>query len=390
MMKILHIGKYAPPFFGGIENFMMDLSETCVEQGHQVAAIVHHHQFGGRFEQTQINGMSIYRVPTFGKLMFAPVSPLFGFYLNRVIDDFKPDILHLHLPNTSAFFALTLARAKALPWVVHWHSDVLGDNSPWFLKSFYPAYRIFESMVLRRADKVIATSTPYLTSSITLKPYQDKCQVISLGIKAAPPFEAAQRDLGIAGQTRPLQLLVVGRLTYYKGHKYLIEAIGQLKQQGLHNIQLNIVGDGELKAALAKQIAQLGLSGQVKLLGKVSYQSLQQQFATADCLCLPSIERTEAFGVVLMEAAAVGLPAIVTDVPGSGMSWVVQQAETGLVVKTADVSSLMVAIAGLCDKPQQLQSLGVAALKRFEQHFKIKAVAQTTVSLYLQIRSTKA
>ncbi len=387
-MKILHLGKYAPPFFGGIENFMMDLGEAGVNDGHEVAAIVHHHQFGGQFEREVINGMTIYRVPTYGKLMFAPVSPAFGVYLNKVIDQFKPDILHLHLPNTSAFFALAFSRAKTLPWVVHWHSDVLGDNSPWFLKVFYPAYRVFESAVLKRASAVIATSTPYLASSQPLQRFKAKCEVISLGIKA--PSGSHNKALQIPpSEARPLQLLMVGRLTYYKGHKDLIAALALLKQRGVNHIQLNIVGTGEQQAAIERQIRQLDLAAQITLLGKVSFAALQQQLQSADCLCLPSIERTEAFGVVLMEAAAYGLPAIVTDVPGSGMSWVVRHQQTGLVVKRNDAQSLAQAIEGLCTEPQQLGRYGSAALVRFEQHFQISAIAEQTQLLYQKVLNQK-
>jgi glycosyltransferase involved in cell wall biosynthesis len=383
-MKILHLGKYGPPFFGGIENFMMDLGEACVEQGHEVAAIVHHHQFGGAFEQVQINGMTLYRVPTYSKLMFAPVSPTFGYYLNRVIKAFKPDILHLHLPNTSAFFALALARAKPIPWVVHWHSDVLGDDSPWFLKTFYPLYRPFESAVLKRACKVIATSEPYLASSIALQALGKsatgaKCAVIGLGSKAlAGEPKTAEKTQ----HCRPLKLLIVGRLTYYKGHRYLLEALGLLKTQGLTDINLSIVGSGELKSSLEQQIERLGLTAQVTLLGKLSDEALAQQFNSSDCFCLPSTERTEAFGVVLMEAAAHGLPAMVSDVPGSGMSWVVQDGITGLVVKRCDGQAWADAIKRLYQQPQQLNYFAEAALARFNQHFQISNVATQTISLY--------
>ncbi|MCJ8270666.1 MAG: glycosyltransferase, partial [Psychrosphaera sp.] len=336
-MKVLHIGKYSPPFFGGIENFMMDLGQACDAQNVKSAAIVHHHQSGQKFDKREIDGFTVYRVPCYGQLMFAPVSPAFGFYLNKVIDEFKPDILHFHLPNTSAFFALFSAKARALKWVVHWHSDVLGDDSPWFLRGFYPFYRPLESWLLKRAKKVIATSAPYLHSSMALKKITNKCQVIELGIK---PRQGPAAQARLRHEDQPLQLLVVGRLTYYKGHRFLIDALLLLKRQGLTNIRLNIVGGGELYKQLQQHVEQLGLCSQVLLHGKVSFDELQSQFEQADCVCLASIERTEAFGVVFMEAASFAVPAIVTDVPGSGMSWAVQHGQTGLVVHRSDAQAL--------------------------------------------------
>ena len=376
-MKVLHLGKYAPPFFGGIENFMMDLGHGCVEQGLEVAAIVHHHDSKAPFEQTVIDGVTIYRVPCYGRLMFAPVSPSFGIHLNKIIEEFAPDVLHIHMPNTSAFFALWSSKAKLIPWVVHWHSDVMGDDSPWFLRTFYPLYQPFEQAILQRAKKVIVTSPPYLQTSRPLQRFMDKSQVISLGLRKT--HDAQMSDSEHEG---PLQLLMVGRLTYYKGHSIAIEALNLLKQQGLADIKLTIVGSGEQLQAIESLIAKHKLEAQVSLLGRVDEQGLHDAFTEADCLCLPSIERTEAFGVVLMEAASYGVPAIVSDVPGSGMSWVVQHDKTGFVVRRGNADALALAIKTLSQQPKRRKAFGLAALERFEQHFQIERVVEATTEVY--------
>lgn len=377
-MRVLHIGKFGPPFVGGIENFMMDLAQSCKQQGMDVGAIVHHHQGRNRpFEKLDIDGVTLYRVPCYGQLMFAPISPLFGYYLKRAIQEFKPDVLHIHMPNTAAFFALSLSCARQLPWVIHWHSDVIGDDSPWFLRTFYPFYRVFETQVLKRCQKVIVTSKPYFHVSRALQAFEEKCKVIALGIN---PPQVFSRD-SIAEHSQ-LRILMVGRMTYYKGHKVLIEAMSLLKAQGLTKVKLIVVGDGELRPAIEKQIFSLGLENQIELLGKLDDDSLRAEFIAADCLCLPSIERTEAYGVVLMEAASYALPAIVTDVPGSGMSWVVQDHVTGLVVKRNNPDALALGIKTLAQQPAKRTSFAMAARTRFEQHFNIDQVAQSTKSLY--------
>lgn len=376
-MRILHLGKYCPPFFGGIENVMMDLAQQCIEESAEVAAICHHHQKGLKFDTTVVRGVTLYRVPTYGQLMFAPVAPLFGHYLNKVIDEFKPDVLHIHMPNTSAFFALMSAKAKKLKWVIHWHSDVLGDDSPWFLKLFYPAYGVFESLIMKRADKVIATSPPYLEISPVLQRFKDKTQVIPLGLKALPSVDKVPSKAA-------LQLLMVGRLTFYKGHQYVIEALSILKQQGLHDIQLNIVGTGEHQQRIAQQIERLDLSEQVKMLGNVDYLDLLVQLKSADLLLLPSLERTEAFGVVLMEAACYGVPAIVSNVPGSGMSFVVENQHSGLVVERKSPQALAQGIIELYNDRDKLEQMALNAKQRFEQNFAIDKIAKRTMDLYRQ------
>ena len=351
---------------------MMDLGNACAQADHKVAAIVHHHESGAKFEQVDIDGVSIYRVPCHGQLMFAPVSPTFGYWLNRVIDEFKPDVLHIHMPNTSAFFALFSAKAKKIPWVVHWHSDVLGDDSPWFLKTFYPLYQPFERAVMNRAASIIATSPPYLAVQPGV------CGAIQILLKWWLLAFVHAPSLSMLKPHQGLQLLIVGRLTYYKGHRFLIDAMNKVPD----SVKLNIVGDGELRQSLNEQIERLGLGERVKLLGKVSQDELARQFAGADCVCLPSIERTEAFGVVLMEAAACSVPAIVSDVPGSGMGWVVQHEQTGLVVERSNADALAEAITQLSQSPQTLQQYAVNARARFESEFQIARVAGQTLKIY--------
>ena len=68
----------------------------------------------------------------------------------------------------------------------------------------------------------------------------------------------------------------------------------------------------------------MGLNDRVRFLGSVSESKIRSLFSTCDCLCLPSIERTEAFGLVLLEAMAFGKPVVASDIPGSGVGWVVK------------------------------------------------------------------
>ena len=76
------------------------------------------------------DGACIYRAPSYGRLLYAPVSPAFPFWLARAIREFQPDLLHLHLPNTSAFGALLVPAARRLPWVIHWHADMVSSERP--------------------------------------------------------------------------------------------------------------------------------------------------------------------------------------------------------------------------------------------------------------------
>ncbi|WP_353571776.1 glycosyltransferase [Candidatus Albibeggiatoa sp. nov. BB20] len=385
-MRILHVGKYYPPFAGGIENFLTDLIQAQVAQNLQVAAIVHDHEihwqrfFVSIQAETQTNPL-IYRTPSYGRLLYAPISPQFLFWINRIIKQYQPDVLHFHLPNTSALWALMLPAARRIPWVLHWHSDVVSniDNR---VAIAYRAYRPFEQAILRQAKAVIATSQPYLDSSSALQEWRQKSCVIPLGLAAQRlPEPTPEALIWAQQQWQPdlQRILHIGRLTYYKGQKILIQALRDCPQA-----QLLIVGKGELQAELNQFIQQHHLQNRVKLLGFCDNQQLQALLSTCDSFCLPSLERTEAFGVVLMEAMRYAKPVIASQVAGSGMTWVVDDKKTGLLVKPNDVASLSQAIQQLADKNQR-QQYGQAGYKKFAQQFDIEQVSQQTTPLYTRI-----
>lgn len=388
-MRILHIGKYYPPFAGGIENFLTDLIQAQVSQGLQVAALVHDHDiqwqrfFASVQPETQTNPL-IYRVPSYGRLLYAPISPQFLFWTQRVIKAYQPDVLHFHLPNTSTLWALMLPAARRIPWVLHWHSDVVSsiDNR---VAMAYRAYRPFEQAMLRQAQAVIATSPPYLSSSMALQDWQQKSRVIPLGIavqRLPEPTETALTWAQQKWQPKLQRILHIGRLTYYKGQKVLIEALQRSPQA-----QLLIVGKGELQTELAQLIQQHQLQSRVKLLGFCDNEQLHALLSSCDVFCLPSLERTEAFGVVLMEAMRYAKPVIASQVEGSGMGWVVDAEKTGLLVKPNDVDSLVHVIQQLVDT-SRCQQYGQAGYQKFKQQFDIEQVSQANTQLYHDVLSS--
>lgn len=383
-MRILHLGKYYPPFAGGMENFLADLIPAQISQGHQVAAIVHDHQatWARGFSKVQSDPTyqyPLYRVPSYGRILYAPISPHFPFWLKHCIQHFQPNILHLHLPNTSAFSALLWAEARRIPWVIHWHSDVVSQIDR-RLSLAYPLYRPWEQKLLKQAAAIIISSPPYLETSTALKKWHSKCHIIPLGIDRRrlplPSFQALNWTQQ-HWQPHRFRLLQVGRLTYYKGQAVLLEALRQVD-----NIHTLIVGQGEQYEHLAAMINRYHLEQKVELLGYCSNEQMIGLFATSDCFCLPSLERTEAFGVVLLEAMRYGKAVIASDIPGSGVGWVVQNQHTGILVPPQNPTALAQAIQELQRDREKMTHFGQAGQQRFEQLFDIEKVAIRTTELY--------
>lgn len=383
-MQILHIGKYYPPFFGGIECFMGDLLPALLSVGITPTALVHAHNWqpSGRAGTSTIADITVIRAPSWGRLVYAPISPLFFLSLRQAILDFKPNILHLHLPNTSAFWVLQEPLAQKIPWIIHWHSDI-ASNMNRRLSLAYPLYKPFEQRLLSRAAAIIVTSPPYMHSSITLAPWLNKCYMIPLGLNLArletPDFLIQQTTKALWADEK-FRVLTIGRLTYYKGHETLIRAIAATP-----NTQLILVGEGEQRRYLEKLIRKLNLISRVHLLGHLSTPILQGLLASCDCFCLPSIERTEAFGLVLLEAMNYGRAIISSDVPGAGMSWIIEQNKTGLLAPPGNITTWSQALQTLANDKKLRQHLGIAGKLRLKEHFTIAPIANQIVNLYKKI-----
>ena len=389
-MRVLHIGKFYPPFAGGMENFLADLLPALQRQGVTAAALVHDAPSSSPSpsgDEGGQKGVCIYRAPCHGRLLYAPVSPAFPFWLARAIREFQPDLLHLHLPNTSAFWAFLVPAARRLPWVIHWHADVVASTIDRRLALAYRLYRPFEQRLLAASRAVIATSPPYLNASAALAPWRARCHVIPLGLDPAripdPNPAARERAEALWGQTG-FRILAIGRLTYYKGHDILIQAAVDLPDS-----RILIVGTGEHRQRLAALIQSLNLHDRVRLPGFQPEADLNALLASCDALCLPSLERTEAFGLVLLEAMRFGKPVIVSDIPGSGPGWVVNQAGHGLCVPLGDADALAAALRTLQHNPAQQTALGQAGLAALREQFGIGPVASAITDLYRRLMSDK-
>jgi len=389
-VRILHIGKYYQPFSGGIENFMKALMEESVSQGHQVAAIVHDHTGGELSDFEVCSNVDIYRAKSLGQFLYAPIAPSIPSLIRRVILSYQPDILHLHMPNLTVFFLLLMSVAKKIPWVVHWHSDVEFNKDQFVPRLAYTLfYSKLESKVLKAAKRIIVTSPPYLETSKALLPFVEKCSVIPLGLAPDEKKENGGEkqkvpDAHDADKVGVIKLLTVGRLSYYKGHKTLLAALSQISQVANH-FQLDIVGTGECESLLLAQIKDLRLDKCVRLRGYISDEKIDQYFHNCDIFCLPSINRSEAFGLVLLEAFRAGKPCLVSNVTGSGMNWVVGDGVEGWHFKQENVESLIEMLSYLASHPKTISELGDNARKRYNMVFKIDQIYRLIDQEYLLV-----
>lgn len=380
-VRALHLGKYYPPHHGGIETYLRDLlvalgqlGTKCTALAHSSGHSLHSTEDANSHEKEQPR---IIRAAVWATLLFAPLSPAFPFQLAKLIEEEQPDLLHIHLPNLSAFWALLLPSARKLPWVVHWHADVPISEHNMMLSLVYRLlYRPLEQRLLQRAAVIVSSSPPYLESSPALQPFRNKATVVPLGLRAPARLTTNKSPT----ESGPLRLVAIGRLTYYKGFAVLLRALDKCP-----DATLDLIGEGSERASLEHLARARGIEHRVKLHGALPDQKMLELLANADALCLPSIERTEAFGMVLLEAMALGKACIATAVPGTGMAWVVKDEETGLIVPPNDGAAMAEALSRLAADRSLAHSLGCAGKARFEDNFRIERSAVGIMRLYQQI-----
>jgi len=204
--------------------------------------------------------------------------------------------------------------------------------------------------------------------------------VIPLGLNPERiPFPAAAALTQAAHRwgNASFKVLAVGRLTYYKGHETLIDAVA-----GIPKARLIIVGTGERRLRLENLLKTLRLQDRITLTDFLPEAELHALLATGDVLCLPSLERTEAFGMVLLEAMRFQKPVVASDIPGSGVGWVVRQGRHGLLIPPNDPDVLARALRELAESPQRRAEQGQAGRLALQAIFDIKQVAQQTQSVY--------
>ncbi len=325
-MHVVHIYKDYAPVLGGIEGHLHTLSVGQVKRGLCVSVVVCQPRMFQLPEVEVMQGVHVYRLPRSVDV----ASAAFSWQHASIVRQLRPDILHLQMPWPPGDVVSVLN--PTIPLVISYQSDIIRQK---FARMMYAP---FLRHTLDRSKAIITTSPAYAQTSPWLKPVSSKVHVVPLGIHPRLPADSTQMAIWRTRLPFPF-LLWVGRMRYYKGLQYLIEALQQLPAE----IRLVLVGDGPLQRQLAIQVEHAGIAGRVMWLGDCSDADIAALHALARIFVFPSHVRAEAFGLSLLEALAAGVPAISCEL-GTGTSFVNQHRRTGLVVPPANPHALAHAI----------------------------------------------
>lgn len=356
-MHILHLGKYYAPYRGGMETVLQALTEGLLDEGCDVTVVASAEGPRTTFETVTGPGSGregrLCRVARLGLLNSQPLNPGLIGAVRREIAHGRPDVIHVHLPNPlAAAVCLGLRRDPSVARVrlaVWYHADITRQRL---------GGRLVAPLVgacLREAHGICVSSGALRDSSPPLAPWKDKVAVIPFGIAPRPWLEVEARRDG--------PLLFVGRLVAYKGVAVLLDALAKVPAAAL-----DVVGDGPLESELRGRAESLGLGGRVRFLGPMDGAEIALLLARARALVLPSVDRSEAFGLVQLEAMAAGVAVVCTDLP-TGVREVGLPGRTCLLAAPGDAVSLSTALGAVWGDAALAARLGEAGRRRFLEHF---------------------
>jgi len=364
--RVLHVGKYYPPVAGGIENHVHSLV-TALSGRYAVTALVFNTE--RRTVEEPMEGVRVVRVGTLGRVFSTEMAPSFFSWFMRLRD---ADLIHLHTPNPVGEIAC-LAAPRGARLVITYHSDVVRQRLLGRLNRFV-LHRL-----MKRADRIIAFTRRYMETSPVISHYADKCAIIPHGIDLTEYDSSDRIEARVAAlraEHGPRTVLFVGRLVYYKGVDVLLRALARVP-----DVNLLVAGDGPTRVGLVALARELGVTDRARFLGRVSHEEKVACYRASDLLVLPATHRSEAFGLVQLEAQACGIPVITTDID-SGVPFVTHHGETGLVIPPRDPEALAAAMKGLLGDEELRKRYGAAGRRRVERLFSREVMTRDCLELY--------
>lgn len=371
-MKVLHFFKtYWPDTFGGVERTIHAIAQSTGSHGIETEVLSL-----SRTPDEATRRLDEH-IATKARLDFELASTGFSrdvFRKFRALAG-KADLIHYHFP-WPLMDVVHFQSGHGKPAVVTYHSDIVKQ------RLILPFYRPLMMRFLGDVDAIVATSPNYLESSPVLRAFKAKSKVIPIGIDegAYPAPTEADNDWCRSAIAEPF-VLFVGVLRYYKGLDVLIQAASQVR------CKIVIAGSGPIERQLKLQAKRLRCDN-VIFLGEVAERRKMALLHNCLGFVFPSNQRSEAYGLSLVEAAMCGKPMISCEL-GTGTSYVNETGKTGLVVPPSDPAKLAETINRFVDSPNEAANWGLAARDRYARLFTADRMGKSYADLYHHLDSRR-
>lgn len=367
---MLHSYKVFPPdVVGGITEVIAYIAEGMAPRHESSVLVARNRGWGRRYTFGTIPVEALF---SFGTLLSTPIAPRFPFVLAK--RSRKADLVALHQPFPLNDIGVSLGLPRETAVVVHWHGEIVRQRSLTGLVA------PFVRRTLARAQRIIVSHPALVSASPFLAPHSEKCAIIPFGIDVAywAELDGAQRRRAEELRSRyPRLVLATGRLVPYKGFDVLIEALRRVDATAI------IVGEGPLRHDLLRLAQQRGVADRLILAGRLSRDDLKIHLHAARLCAFPSVGAAEAFGIVQIEAMAVGLPIVNTNLP-TGVPHVARHGLEASTVPPNDPAALAAAIRQLLDDAALAQRLGAAGRRRATTEYDLQDFVERIEDVYDQ------
>ena len=379
-MKIAQIVCTFPPYRGGIGNSVYGFSRELAKGGARITIFTPNYSnispdFNEDFKVKRINSvLSIGNAALIPKIIFE-------------LKDF--DIIHLHLPFLGAsfpvwFYSIFHPKKKL---VLTYHMDLVSNGYRGVIFQLYKKFII--PLLLKRANKIIVSSFDYVESSDIKKYFHSKREKffeLPFGVDTQKFFPKEKNEDLLKKyyiDNNDKVILFVGGLDKPHNFKGLAILLKSIKEINNENIRLIIVGEGELKQDYQNMAEGLGIAQKVIFAGGVVDAELPDYYRLADVFVLPSIDRAEAFGIVLLEAGASGISLIASNL--SGVRTIINDGENGFLAEPGDAKDLAEKIRKIIFDENLRKRMGGKARQFAEEKYNWKKIVEKLIEEYKTI-----
>jgi glycosyltransferase involved in cell wall biosynthesis len=381
-VKAVLVAPYFYPHAGGVETYTSSIAMHLRALGWTVVIVTTDRSARGKLDSFE--GMKLYSLRTVMTVSNTPLGVCWRRQLRRIFATERPDVINAHTPVP--YLADVAERASgAIPFVLTYHNDLAKDSLLGSLLARLIHLTVI-NRTLRASDRIIATSEYYIRESRYLERHREQITVVTPGVDLSRfnPSVAVGAELAKHFEGRRIILFAgsLERTQQYKGLSVLIDTFALINRESPETM-LMIVGKGNGVDMYRAQAAAAGVASAVHFVGYVDHSELAQYYKLSTVLAMPSTSSTEGFGMVFIEAGAVGLPVVGSRI--GGVPYAVKHLETGLLVEPRNVESLHLALRSILDDADLAKRLGDTGSERALRQFDWRQLAEATSDIFSRV-----
>jgi glycosyltransferase involved in cell wall biosynthesis len=383
-MKILTVLTYYRPHTSGLTIYAERLAQAFVKRGHQVTVMTTQYDPSLPREET-MEGVKVIRVPVIARVSKGVLAPTFGFVATKLV--WSHDVVQLHLPQFDAPGVALRARLFGKPAVLTYHCDVQLPQG-FFNRIVNTVVDFQNNMAGILANHIVTYTQDYADNSPYLSKYASKLTPILPPVllpDSSPQAVTAFAQTNLIHERKPV-IGVAARFASEKGVEVLLDALPIIlekypKAQVLFaGTYQNVMGEQAYYDRLIPKIRDYEIRGHWKFLGNLDPIQMSAFYPNLDVITVPSLNSTEAFGLVQIEAMLNGVPSVPSALPGVRQP--VKMHGMGVVSEIGNADSLAKSILEVLDNKEKYRG----DIESIKKAYDPDSIAQEYEKLFAKLK----